>query len=65
MTMTVSQMTRKKTKLSKSVHSVVLGGGVVPTSAKQDLQKTNVTDLLNSYKRVLISALIRGKNTLN
>jgi 3-phosphoglycerate kinase len=26
-------MTRKTTKLSKSVHSVVLGGGVVPTSA--------------------------------
>jgi hypothetical protein len=58
-------MTRKTTKLSKSVHSVVLGGGVVPTSVKQDLQKTNITDLLNSYKRVLISALMRGKNTLN
>ena len=58
-------MRKKKTKLSKPVHSVVLGGGVVPTSVKQDLQKIEVTDLINAYKRVLISALMRGNNTLN
>jgi hypothetical protein len=58
-------MTRKTTKLSKSVHSVVLGGGVVPTSAKQDLQKTNISDLINAYKCVMMSLIIRGKNKLN
>ena len=64
--MTVSQiMRKKKTKLSKPVHSVVLGGGVVPTTVKKDLQKVDITDLINAYKRVLISALMRGNNKLN
>ena len=58
-------MRKKKTKLSKPVHSVVLGGGVVPTTAKKDLQKVDITDLINAYKRVLISALMRGNNKLN
>jgi len=64
--MTVSRMMKtKQTKSSKSVHSVVLGGGVVPTTVKDDIKKCTITDLVNAYKRVMVSAILRGDNKLN
>ena len=60
--MIVSQMTKK---LSKSIkkHSVVLKEA--EKSASEDLKKTTVTDLLNAYKRVMLSMILRGDNKLN
>ena len=63
--MTVSQMTRIMTKSSKSVHSVVLGSGRKATSVKKDLKKADITDLINAYKRVMMSSIMRGNNKLN
>ena len=39
-------MRKKKTKLSKPVHSVVLGGGVVPTSVYTTLDLFNKPDII-------------------
>jgi hypothetical protein len=62
MTMIVSRMTRKK--LSKSIkHSVVLEEA--EKSASETIKKATVTDLINAYKRIMISAIIRGNNKLN
>ena len=60
--MIVSRMTRKK--LSKPIkHSVVLKEA--EKSASEDLKKATVTDLMNAYKRVMLSLIIRGDNKLN
>ena len=58
----VSRVTRKK--LSKSIeHSVVLKEA--EKSASETIKKATVTDLINAYKRIMISAIIRGNNKLN
>ena len=58
----VSRMTKR---LSKSIkkHSVVLKEA--EKSASENLKKATVTDLLNGYKRVMLSLIIRGDNKLN
>lgn len=52
-------------KLSKPIkkHSVVLEEA--EKSASVTLKKATVTDLINAYKRVMISAILRGNNKLN
>ena len=50
--------------LSKSIkHSVVLKEA--EKSASEIIKKATVTDLINAYKRIMISAIIRGNNKLN
>ena len=34
-------------------------------SASEDLKKATVVDLINAYKRVMLSLIIRGDNKLN